>query len=127
MRLLLLLLVLAGAGAEDVPFWVKSGIAFVETSSSYDGAELVWVNHKRGKAGEIGPFQMTRRAVREVYKGAFLDLLDETTSEWIFLDYIQMLHRRHHTWEAAVAHYNPGDPTYLSRVKRAAAKFRTAQ
>jgi hypothetical protein len=68
LNILVLFLVTAVLGAsEEVPTWVLSGILFVESSSFYaaDGS-IVYINHKRGRHGELGPFQCTKAAFKDI-------------------------------------------------------------
>ncbi|HAB17334.1 MAG TPA: transglycosylase SLT domain-containing protein [Verrucomicrobiota bacterium] len=82
------------AAAEEVPNWVLHGILGVETSSFYkpDGS-VHYTNRKRGRHGELGPWQMTRAAFLKVHqKGDRFDRLAQDTA------YAQTLAARYLLW-----------------------------
>jgi hypothetical protein len=55
--------------AEAVPVWVLAGILGVESSSFYNAdGSITYVNQRRGRDGELGPWQCTRDAFDDVKK-----------------------------------------------------------
>lgn len=101
----------------DVPQWVMVGILYTETNSMYSTEPLAspikYVNRRVGKAGELGPFQMTYRAFLDVRRpGETFHRIhqDPIYAEELAVRYLVMLKRRHGTWERAIRAYN-GGPT----------------
>ena len=131
MRLsMLLFLVLIGrlcaaeALPSDVPTWVLRGILHTETKSSYrsDGL-IVYVDKRRGSAGERGPFQMTPAAFKQVAVAGerFANLeKDPIFAEYMACKYLVWLYNRHQSWKRAIEEYNAGpghrSPGYYRKV-----------
>ena len=124
---MLLLLCVVALAAEDMPSWVLPGILAVETRSYYqDDGSIHYTDKRRGKAGEYGPFQMTRAAFRQVSRRGepFWKLeTDRVYAEDLAVRYLYHLRDRASSWEQAVQWYNRGPhhraTAYLRAVKRA--------
>lgn len=120
MRLVVLIALLAlspvfsavSATLPEVPQWVRHGILGVETSSFYaPTGEIVYINRKRGRAGERGPFQMTPAVFQETAGAGdvFADLAKDTAfAEGIFIRRMQDLYARLGSWDHCVRAYNVG-------------------
>lgn len=97
---------------QGVPFWVLRGIAAQETRSSIaDDGTVTWVDHRVGKAGELGVMQMTQGAFEMVHhKGETFWRLhkDPQYALALAVRYLTYLKARDGTWEKAVASYNAG-------------------
>jgi hypothetical protein len=95
----------------EVPQWVLHGILGVETSSFYaPTGEIVYINRKRGRAGERGPFQMTPAVFRETMGVGDVDDLavDTEFAQSVFIRRMQDLYARLGSWDASVRAYNVG-------------------
>lgn len=111
-----------------VPQWVLEGIIGRETKSYYSkNGNIVWVDRRRGKAGERGPFQMTPIAFRQVEKNfrKFSKLeKDLVYSETMAIKYLLYLYNEHanRDWETAIGMYNTGPSNYF-RLRRIAKMY----
>lgn len=117
---------------DGIPDWVLPGIVAVESSSYWRGAELVYVNRKRGRHGEMGPTQMTRRAFNTVaYPGERFERLatDMDFAIEVTVRYLRWLRAHSASWNDAVAKYNGGlrataaNSEYLDAVHDLGASF----
>lgn len=106
----------------EVPKWILPAIAYVETRSYYDQTgSFHYVDKRRGSHGEYGPFQCTRIAFNQIKRHGeqfWRVESDIRFSEEIALRYLQWSYSRSHSWDKAVAAYNPRDKHYLQKVKR---------
>jgi len=117
MRVIILLCLATSGWCRDVlpsevPLWVLKGILSVETRSSYrrDGT-IMYVDRRRGRAGEVGPYQVRRIAFEEVKMTGerFYDMeRDPIFAEVIACRYLAKLYNRHHRWDVAIQEYNAG-------------------
>lgn len=118
-RLAILTLLLGAIHAQEiseeemrVPAYVIRGIAFVETRSYWDvEGQLRYVDRRDGKAGERGPFQLTRAAFTQV--SARHDSFEKVRTDPAYaltltIRYLQWLRRHCQSWEEACACYNTG-------------------
>lgn len=102
-----------------VPQWVLEGIIGRETHSYYSkNGNIVWIDRRRGKAGERGPFQMTPIAFRQVEKNfrKFSKLeKDLVYAETMAIKYLVYLYNEHanRDWETAIGMYNTGPSNYF--------------
>lgn len=123
-RLLLAILpLIAAASAEEIPDWILPAIARVESRSWYDSERLHYVDKRRGAAGERGPWQCTHIAFRQVRRHGEQFWQVETDTDFaaeIASRYMAWNYRRTGSWDRAISAYNPGDRSYLRRVKKAA-------
>ena len=63
------MLVTISAYTVEIPDWAYHSILAVETGSYYDeNGDIVYVNQRRGRHGERGPFQMTYIAWKDIRK-----------------------------------------------------------
>lgn len=114
MRLLALLILCTWLSAADPPQWVLDGILMVETKSYHRGdGSIKYVDKKRGKAGEYGPYQMTRCTFNDMkHKGEQFWMLetDPMFAEAMAIRYLSWLdkHYSHGDWSRAVEMYNAG-------------------
>lgn len=96
----------------EVPQWVLHGVLGVETSSFYaPTGEIVYINRKRGRAGECGPFQMTPAVFKETAGAGdvFADLTkDPEFAQGIFIRRMKDLYARLGSWDHCVRAYNVG-------------------
>ena len=125
MPALVLLLLCSLAVADDVPAWVLRGMLSVESSSSYrpDGS-ILYVNRKRGAAGERGPFQVLPSTFRLYAKpGETLDRLetDPAFAEAFTRRILTSLYAQHRSWVLVLSVYHRGrvclsGKTYAHRV-----------
>jgi hypothetical protein len=120
------------ATASLVPMWVKSGILKTETSSYYaPTGDIVYVNKKRGRALDIGPFQMRKIAFNQVKKPgeSFWELeKNPKFAEEVAARYLMYIYngKGNRNWERTVMLYNAGPFNkirkvhikYLSKVKK---------
>ena len=111
--LALLLLVIVtlrncASGADDVPPWVMRGMLHVETSSYYDGGRIVYVNQRRGRAGEVGAFQATPATLRLYGFSPSLFEQDTVYAERVTRAILCHYRRITGTWFGAVAAWNGG-------------------
>jgi hypothetical protein len=112
-RVILALLLLAGAIADEIPAWVLPGIAMAESRSYWDehGA-LVYVDRKVGKDHELGPFQVSPiawRQIRKLIPGVpFSAMKDPAWCERAARLYLLWLRTLSDSWEEAVGLYNTG-------------------
>lgn len=104
---------------KQVPQWVLEGIIGRETKSYYSkNGNIVWVDRRRGKAGERGPFQMTPIAFRQVEKKNFSKFKklekDLVYAESMAIKYLLYLYNEHadRNWETAIGMYNTGPSNY---------------
>lgn len=112
MRFLILILLLSTAVAEEVPAWVLRGLLAVESSSSYlpDGS-IRYVDRRRGKADERGPFQVTPSTFRLYAKaGERIEWLEEDTAfaERFTRRILVRIYQRQRSWSRALSVYNTG-------------------
>jgi len=129
MRVISLLAMCALCLAVDVPSWVTVGILKTETKSYYrvDGS-IKYVDKRRGRAGEYGPFQMTKAAFLDIRKkGEQFWMLetDTTFAEECADRYLVWLHTNFNPskdWSLTVQMYNAGphnkSPAYLALVRK---------
>ena len=124
----LLLCLSATAMSADIPDWVLRGVLKTETRSYYDKVgNIVYVDKRRGAAGERGPFQCTRAAFNQVRRkgeefwkvevdSRFAETIAKRYMLWLYTTYDQ-------DWERVVEMYNAGpnnrSTTYLKKVKEA--------
>jgi len=106
-----------------MPKWVLHGILYMETRSYYEqDGTLTYVDQRRGRSGERGPFQMTRIAFRQVAKAGevFADLeTDKTFAKEVAIRYLNWLHTNYPgSWEKTVAMWNTGPTGYRSNKRR---------
>jgi hypothetical protein len=121
-----LILCVALAAVEDMPDWVLPGILATETKSYYrEDGSIVYVNQQRGSHGEIGPFQVTKRAFRQVRQPGeqfYTMETDRVFSEVIAVRYLYWLREHHTSWNQAVQAYNAGphhrSTKYLQAVRK---------
>jgi len=120
---------LVGLSAADdcfgIPDWILPGILSVETKSRYasDGS-IIFVDRRRGRAGELGCAQITRRAFDAVAKpGESFSRLetDSAFCEALAARYLISLKKRYGSWVNAIQAYNAGRPCpagrrYLNRI-----------
>lgn len=127
-KVFILLVALTMLPAMDVaPDWVLRGIAKTESRSYYnESGDIIYVDKRRGAAGERGPFQMTRGAFNQVANKAERPLFwkletDTVFAEYMACKYLDWLHDRTKNWDQAVMAYNRGLTgsawTYLHKVK----------
>lgn len=131
MRFLLLLL-MTTLYAVEVPEYVLVGILKVETRSYYrEDGTIKYVDQRRGSSGEIGPFQMTRRAFNQIKKRGELywDIeTDRVFAEECAKRYLVWLYNNsaNQDWSLAIQYYNagPGNASrkYLDKVLLASNK-----
>jgi hypothetical protein len=102
------------------------GILRVESNSYYDSeGNIRYVDRKVGRAGELGPLQITRRAYLQVKRkgepGFDTMRTDVKFSEVIAIRYLLWL-RKHYAsnWYEAIGMYNAGpgrkSPSYVKKV-----------
>jgi hypothetical protein len=118
---------------EQVPAWVRKGILYTESRSSYkDNGQIKYVDKRRGGAGDIGPFQMRRDAFTDVKKPgeSFWKLeQDALFAEEMACRYLLFIYngKGNKNWETTVMRYNAGpyakeftskNYTYLNKVKK---------
>jgi hypothetical protein len=109
---------------DEIPGWVLKGMLSVETSSYYDeDGNITYIDRRIGKAGERGPFQMTRIAFDEVSTlgEKFSDLGNNTKfAEEMAIRYLRWLYENHagKSWKRAVAMYNTGPCGYYRKKSR---------
>lgn len=124
------------ARALEIPAWVEHGILFAETSSKLIDEQIIFKNRATGKAGELGPYQMTRAAFDVVKKNGerFENLTkDMQLARDCFERYIGWLYVNFsgYDWDLAVRRWNIGPhgeshlgTAYLNRVKTGAGHAR---
>lgn len=112
-----------------VPQWVLEGIIGRETHSYYSkNGNIVWIDRRRGKAGERGPFQMTPIAFRQVEKKNFSKFKklekDLVYAESMAIKYLLYLYNEHadRNWETAIGMYNTGPSNYF-KLRRTAKMY----
>lgn len=109
---LLLLAIVAlrncASGADEVPPWVMRGLLHVETSSYYDGGRIVYVNQRRGRAGEVGAFQATPATLRLYGFSPSLFEQDTVYAERVTRAILSRYRLTTGTWFGAVAAWNCG-------------------
>jgi len=130
-RLIALLLLSAAIYAVEtveVPDWVLVGILSVESRSYYADDGIVYIDRRRGRHGERGPFQMTRIAFNQIAKpgerfeslSTDLDLAEDCAKRYLVWLHVNFSRRQ---WTRTVMMYNAGpgriSRTYLNRVKDA--------
>lgn len=119
--------------ALEIPEWVLAGILATETRSYYtESGSIIYVDRKTGRAGETGPFQMTRAAwlqIREKTEKRSALKTDLVYAELCCMRYLAWLvendQRKNHTtdtrWDSVIQAYNagPGNRSrhYLALVK----------
>lgn len=114
----------SGLKADDIPFWLSRGIPCVESSSYYDESnQLIYVDRRDGKSGELGPFQMMRIAFNQVKRKGekFEDLREDMEfAEELFLRYIEWIKSNYslENWEDVCAVYHCGYRGYKKNKKR---------
>jgi hypothetical protein len=123
---LLLLCFCIALRAEEVPLWVMKGILRVESSSYYDSeGNIRYVDRKVGRAGELGPFQITRVAYLQVKRKGEPDFRylqnNAKLSEAIAIRYLLWLRKNYASnWYEAIGMYNAGpgrkSPSYVKKV-----------
>lgn len=95
----------------EVPAWVMRGIAMHESSSHYNGSQLVYVNRKRSKSGARGPFQVMP-ATFELYSfpGEKIEWLetDMVFAEEFAKRMLMQLYSDERSWSRALSVYNTG-------------------
>jgi hypothetical protein len=126
MRFVLMLLLSITLQAVEVPEYVLVGILKVETRSYYrENGTIRYVDQRRGAAGEIGPFQMTRRAFNQIRKRGelFWDIeTDRAFAEECAKRYLVWLYNNSakQDWSLAIQYYNAGpgnrSAKYLDKV-----------
>lgn len=109
-----------------VPDWVLIGILKTETRSYYDDNFILhYIDKRRGSSGERGPFQMTRRAFKQIArKGDQFWRIETDThyAEEMAIRYLMWLneHYGEGDWHRNVEMYNAGpnkhSRIYLSKV-----------
>ena len=111
----ILMFVLSGvlSAADNVPPWVLHGILGVETSSFYNPDGTVhFTNRKRGRHGELGPWQMTRNAFKEVrQKGDRFERLarEPAYAQRLVIRYLLWINAQvDGSWDRTVRAYNVG-------------------
>ena len=123
-----LLICLASVGkAEEVPSWVLPGMLHVESSSYYSGDKIIYVNQKRGKAGEIGCFQSLPATLRQFNFSPSLYEQDTKYAEDATTKILTHYRRITGSWDEAVGAWNCGlgkrktktAIKYINRVKSA--------
>ena len=97
-----------------IPQWVLKGILYTESASRYraDGS-IEYVNRADGRDGEIGCFQITPAAFKQVkYSGEVFSRMrtDTAFSEEIAIRYLTWLSRNYPDggWYRTVQRYNSG-------------------
>ncbi len=94
-----------------IPEWVIAGIAAVETGSTYrDGNLIIYRNRRDGADGEVGPWQITPSALRDLGMSHVRErirnepvLAESMTRAWLLRCYQQT-----RDWGSAVAIYHTG-------------------
>lgn len=107
----LLMLAVAAACAQDVPAWVLRGIAAVETRTTYrDIGDLTWRDQRIGAAGEVGPWQLSPAALRDLkaYDRRARVHAEPVFAESLTRAWLLRLHRITGTWPQAIAAYHAG-------------------
>jgi hypothetical protein len=107
------------AAEEAMPEWVLHGILSVETQSYYENGSIVYIDTRRGKAGERGPFQMSRVAFNQVSEPgeSFASLETDTVfAEKLAVRYLQWIYDNYGrgSWSRTVAMWNTGPSGYHS-------------
>lgn len=108
---LLLMAAMAVALGQDVPPWVLRGIAAVETGSAWrDIGDLTYRDRRIGKAGEVGPWQLSPAVLRDLkaYDRRARVHADVVFAESLTRAWLLHLHRETGSWPAAVAAYHAG-------------------
>lgn len=94
------------------PRWVVKGILKKETRSKLTNTdEVVYVDKRRGRAGERGPTQLKRIAFEQVAKpGEQFSRLEHDASFALDITerYLLWLRSQTHNWNDAIAAYNVG-------------------
>lgn len=99
---------------DSVPLWVRAGILKTETKSYYlDNGTIKYVDKRRGKDGDIGPFQMRKDAFDDVKKpGENFWTLEKNTAfaEEMACRYLLFIYEStgNHDWNTTIARYNVG-------------------
>ncbi len=98
----------------EVPAWVLAGILQQETRSYYlEGDTIKYVDKRVGKDGELGPFQMTKIAWKQIRQPGekFADLKTDTKyAEECAMRYLLWLYNgpARQSWAHAIQGYNAG-------------------
>ena len=114
------------ATATEIPPYILPAILKVETKSYFDerGA-IIYVERKDGLAGEYGPYQVTKAAFDQIYKGRRprSDLKkDMQFATMITTLYLLWLHKHYGKgdWNKTIQYYNAGplnnSPIYLQKI-----------
>lgn len=129
------LAVLSAPAEEGMPSWVLPGILAVESRSRYADGEIVYVDRRVGAAGELGPFQITPAAFREVARPgeAFRRLrYSPALGEAIATRLLERHYAATGSWVEAVIRYHVGAHglraegwRYYLAVRRAGVRFLT--
>lgn len=138
LRILLLLVCLLSpaSASEDVPTWALVGILMKETRSYYVAgkarSKIEYVDTRDGLDGEVGPFQMTPVAFKQISKPgeSFARMrTDMLYAEEKAKDYLRWLHKNaaKGDWHIAVAMYNVGPTGYNRQISRAIAYLRSVR
>jgi hypothetical protein len=120
-RLIIALLIASAITAQEIPAWVERGILFTESRSSFNAdGTLNYVDKRTGKAGELGPYQMTIAAFNIVAKNGekFTDLKrDRTLARECFQRYITWLYLNYsnESWIIAATRWNVGPHGNISQ------------
>lgn len=124
MKFLVTLLLIGSLHAESldcfgIPDWILPSILAVESHSTYlTNGKISVGDIRRGAAGELGCFQITRGAFRQVAKrGEYFGRLatDTAFAEVVAARYLHYLHKRHGSWVNAIQAYNAGRPCPAGR------------
>lgn len=116
-RILAILVLLTGivpAAENEVPAWVLAGILKQETRSTYNADDSInYVDRRRGRDGERGPFQMTYIAWKQIRQPGetFASLsTDLPYAEQCAMRYLLWLYNgaARQSWAHAIQGYNEG-------------------
>jgi hypothetical protein len=105
----------------NAPAEILDAIAYVETRTEVINGKIYHVGkHLRGMAGELGVYQITKIAFKDVAKPteSFTKLLhDPAYCREIADRYLFKLYLRHGSWGKAIVKYN-GSSQYLTLVEK---------
>jgi hypothetical protein len=111
---------------DDVPSWVMTGMLKVESSSYYDDGKIVYVNQKRGKAGEVGAFQAMPSTLRRFGFSPSLFECDVAYCERATRAILTHYFARTGNWTDAVACWHRPNDFRSSKAKEYADRVRAA-
>lgn len=112
---------------DSIPLWVRAGILKTETKSYYksDGT-IKYVDKRRGRDGDIGPFQMRKDAFDDVKESGenFWNLEKNTGfAEEMACRYLLLIYNStgNKNWNTTIARYNIGP--YKSYITSKGSKY----